>query len=363
MKAAHPTWIEIDVTQFRKNLQTIRNFIKSSRLCLPVKANAYGHGLVEMARAAEDLVDCFAVSCLQEGVLLREAAIQAPILVLGSVHEDQITDLARYDLEFSISSKYKAEIAAKILPKKSKVHLEVDTGMQRTGVRAATAVELVDYLKRQSCFEVVGVYSHLATSNDPESPIALRQIREFKSLISLPSFQNIQAHLANSGGVVHYKDAHLDMVRPGLLAYGYLPDGAPKELSSIAPCFSLKSKISYFKVVEADVGIGYGHTYRTKEQTRIITIPVGYGDGYLRAHSNRGSVLVRGKKYPIAGAVCMDQFMVDVGKSEAYVGDEVVLVGKQGDLEISLREIAGICNTIVYEILCLFNNRVPRVYL
>jgi len=359
----HPTWIEIDLAQFRKNLAVIRKHIGKSRFCLPVKANAYGHGLVEMAKAASPAVDCLSVSCLQEGAKLRQAGIAIPILVLGAIHEDQVNDLIEYDLEFAISSKFKADLVAKKLRKKCRIHLEVETGMQRTGVRCETAIDLIQYLKSLPCFDVVGVYSHFATADKPNDPFVQKQLAAFKNLISLPPFQGLCTHIANSGGVIYCPEAHLDMVRPGVAAYGYLPEGAPPSFSEIAPCFSLKSKVSYFKVVEKGVGVSYGHTYTTSEKTRIVTIPIGFGDGYRRALSNRGEVLIRAKRFPIAGAVCMDQFMVDVGGQEVYVGDEVVLIGKQGDQSITLKEIASHCNTIYYEILCLLNDRITRKYL
>ncbi len=353
----HPTWIEIDLNQFHKNIETIRKQIGKVRLCLTVKANAYGHGLIGIGRgAAEAGIDYLGVSCLQEGVRLRLAGITIPILVLGAIHEDQVDDLARYNLEFSISSKFKADLVAKKLTRKCRVHLEVETGMQRTGVRAPTALQLIEHLKKLPCFEVVGVYSHLATSTSPNDPFTLHQIQTFQELIRHPSFQGITAHLGNSGGVAYYPDSHLDMVRIGLMAYGYGFEGT-------APCFALKSKVSYFKVVGPNVGISYDHTYITKKQTRIVTIPIGYGDGYRRALSNRGNVLIRGQRFPIAGTICMDQLMVDVGDAEVYVGDEVVLIGKQGDEEIKLTEVAHLCDTIPYEILCLFNERIPRVFI
>ncbi len=355
-KYPHPTWIEIDVAQFKNNLSIVRKHIGKSRFCLPVKANAYGHGLVGIAKAAGGLVDCLGVSCLQEGVTLRKAGIAAPILVLGAIHEDQVDDLVRFNLEFSISSKFKADLVAKRLRGKCHVHLEVETGMQRTGVRCSTAIQLIQHLKTLSCLEVVGVYSHLATSDLPNDLTALRQIKDFQDLVSQPPFQGLIAHIANSGGVANYPESHLDMVRPGLMVYGY------SSLPGLAPCFSLKSKVSYFKVVPKGSGISYGHTYTTQKETRIVTVPIGYGDGYRRALSNRGSVLIRGKRFPIAGAICMDQFMVDVGDSEVYVGDEVVLIGRQGAVEIKLTEIAHLCDTIPYEVLCLFNERIPRFY-
>ncbi|MDE3047649.1 MAG: alanine racemase, partial [Verrucomicrobiota bacterium] len=346
--------------QFRQNMSRIRSMIGKSRFCLPVKANAYGHGLAGIAKAAQEAgVDCLGVSCLQEGVQLRGAGISIPILVFGAIHEDQIEDLVKYDLEFSISSSLKADLVAKKLSRKCRVHLEVETGMQRTGMRPQTALALAQHLKTMPCFDLVGVYSHLATADRKADPVAIAQIQTFKALIQHPVFHQVSAHLANSGGVIHYPESHLDMVRPGLMAYGY--PSTPVE--GIAPCFSLKSKISYFKVVEAGVGIGYGHQYTTRQRTRVVTVPIGYGDGYRRALSHRGSVLIRGKRFPIAGAICMDQFMVDIGQHEAFVGEEVVLIGKQGHGEIPLTEIAALCDTIPYEVLCLLNGRIPRIFI
>lgn len=366
---AHPAWIEIDLAQFKRNITLIRQHVGNRLFCLPVKANAYGHGLCAMGKAGEEAgVDYLGVSCLQEGVLLRQAGIRIPILVLGAIHEEQVIDLIEYDLEFTISSKYKAELVAKHcepMQKKCRVHLEIDTGMQRTGVRSTTALSVLQYLEAHPSFEVVGIYSHLATADRPDDLEAHKQIASFQSLLKQDFLQTrpLIRHLANSGGVLYFPQSHQDMVRPGILTYGYLPAEKPSTLEKVAPCFSLKAKVAYFKVVSAGEGVGYGHTYRTQKQTRIVTIPIGYGDGYRRSLSNRGSVLIRGRRYPIAGAICMDQFMVDIGDQEAYVGDEVVLIGKQGNEEISLQDVASLCDTIPYEILCLFNERIPRIYL
>ena len=226
--------------------------------------------------------------------------------------------------------------------------------MQRTGVRCSTAIDLIQHLRAQECFDVVGVYSHLASSDHPNDPIAKKQLDAFSALTKQPHFEGLIWHIANSGGVLHFPSSHQTMVRPGLLSFGYG--------SLTSPCFSLKAKVAYFKVVEKGEGISYGHTYITQKRTRIVTIPIGYGDGYRRALSNKGAVLIRGKRFPIAGAVCMDQFMVDVGDHEVYVGDEVVLIGKQGNEEIGLEEMARLCDTIPYEILCAWNDRIPRYY-
>lgn len=365
----HPSWVEIDLIQFKKNIALIRRFIGDSLFCLPIKANAYGHGLCPIAKAAAEAgVDYLAVAHLQEGIELRRANIKLPILVLGAIHEDQISDLLHYKLEFSISSIYKAKLVAEVCKKidlKCSVHLEVDTGMQRTGVRPESAPALLQFLEGSGCFEVKGVYSHLASAERPQDPLAISQIGIFQALLETPPFAGKQfiRHLANSGGTLFYPEAHFDMVRPSFLTFGYILKDAPENFLGIYPCFSVKTKISYFKVVEAQKGISYGHSHVTTQKTRIVTIPIGYGDGYRRALSNRAEVLIRGKRYPIVGAICMDQCMVDIGEDEAFVGEEVVLIGRQGEGEIPIEEIAGLCDTIPYEILCSFNDRLPRVYL
>ncbi len=363
----HPAWFEIDLDQFKLNLSWIQKQIGSSLLCCCVKANAYGHGLIRMALAAQECgADYFCVARLQEGVALRRAGIRIPILVLGAFHEDQIADLIRYDLEFTISSRFKAELVAKAAIQgnfKCTVHVEVDTGMRRTGVRIESALGLMEYLLKQPCFHLKGIYSHFAMSETPNNSFTQDQIERFLALkeraastFGLPWIW----HLANSGGISFYPESHLDMVRAGLLCYGLALNPSAQELK---PILSLKAKVSYFKVVEANQGISYGHTYQTQRQSRIATVPVGYGDGYRRDFSNRMKVLIRGQFYPIAGSVCMDQFMVDLGDGEAYVGDEVVLVGKQGGREISLVEMAHMIGTDPREVLCHFNERIPRIYI
>ena len=364
---AHPAWIEIDTKQFKKNLAAIRQMIGKRLFCLPVKANAYGHGLCKIAQIAEEAgVDSLGVSCLKEAIELRLHGTSIPIVIFGAIHEDQIGDLIAFDLEFSISSKFKAELVAKKIGqtnRRCRVHIEVDTGMRRTGVRPENAFSLLSFVEGLGCFDVVGMYSHFATADVPNDPFALHQIETFRSLVVRMNKPGLCCHLANSGGVLYYPDSYFDMVRPGLLAYGYSPDGKMNPREEIAPCLKLKAKISYFKVVPKDAGISYGHAYRTKEETRIATVPVGHGDGYRRSLFKNASVLIRNERFPIAGTICMDQFMVDIGKKEAYVGDEVVLIGKQGGEEITLWELARYADSIPHEMLAAFNDRLPRLYL
>lgn len=363
---AHPTWVEINLDQFRKNIRLIKNFITPTKYCLPIKSNAYGHGICEIARAAQDEgIDYLAVASLSEGIKLRENQIHLPILVLGSFHQEQILDLVRYNLEFSISSAFKVGLVEEKLKnqlKKALVHLKVDTGLRRVGARPETAEGIYEKLLSSQCIELRGIYSHLAHAETPNHSYSEYQFHLFRTFLEKIKAKNILFHISNSAGMVHLPLDFQQMVRPGLLSFGLSTYKLPVSLREIESCFSLKSKVSYFKVVEKDQGIGYGHTYYTSKQTRIVTIPIGYGDGYRRALSNKGSVLIRGKKYPIAGTISMDQLTVDIGDGEAYVDDEVVLIGKQGDQEITIFEIAQLCDTIPYEILCGFNERVPRIY-
>ncbi len=350
----HNTIIEIDSKQFIKNLQTIRKQINNLKFCLPVKANAYGHGLVGMCLIAEPYIDYFAVACLEEGQKLRQNGIVKPILVFGGFSEEEIPDLITQNLEITISSHYKAQLVIK-----------VDTGMNRIGVRLENAMKLIHEILNTKELNLIGVYSHFASSDSIDQGFSLMQLKNFTKLVQdIKSINpNIICHLANSGGIINYPDSYFDMVRPGILAYGYLPiQPIHNQFKEIKPCFSLKSKVIYFKVVAKNQIISYNQSYITKKDTRVVTIPIGYGDGYRRMLTNIGEVLIRGNKYKVAGIICMDMFMVDIGNSESYVGDEVILIGKQNEEEITLESIAQKCNTIINEILVGFNERIPRVY-
>ncbi len=367
----HPTTIEINSQQFISNLKAIKEAIGPKvKFLLPVKANAYGHGLIGTAKLAESYVDYLAVACLDEGALLRKNNIQKPILVFGAIDEDQIPGLIDNDLEITISSLYKAKLVAsfcKQINKRCRVHLKVDTGMNRVGVRPESLEALVEFVLSSNSFELVGLYSHLAASDDLDNSITARQIEIFKACAYMVKQRkaDVVCHIANSGGVCYHPDSYFDMVRPGLMSYGYFP-AKPIEnfpLNQIKPCFSLKSRVAYFKVVPAGSGISYNHRYITKETTRIVTLPIGYGDGYRRGLTNIGEVLLNGKRYTISGTICMDMLMVDIGPSgSAYVGDEAVLIGTQGQEEISIEKMAIMLNTIVYEVLVSFNERIPRIY-
>ena len=367
----HPTTIIIDSKVFKNNLLSIRLYIgEKIKICLPVKANAYGHGIEGISKLAEPFVDYLAVSCLNEGVSLRNIGIKKPILVLGAIDEEQIPGLIKNDLETTISSLYKAKLVSDFCRKigrTCKIHTKIDTGMNRIGIKAKNAPYLIDFVLAEKSLDLIGIYSHLAESGNTDKSFTVSQIESFHQIADYAKSRknDIICHLANSEGLCYFPESYFDMIRPGILSYGYFTGEkiTTDPLSQIKPCFTLKTKVTYFKAIEKGESVSYDRKYKANELVRIATLPIGYGDGYRRTMSNKGSVLVRNNKYPIAGTVCMDMTMIDIGsKGTAYVGDEAVLIGKQGNKEISLGDIASICDTNYYEVLCNFNERIPRIY-
>ena len=364
-----PSRIVVDLSAVGDNLRAIR-----ARVGVPVmgivKANAYGHGLVPVARHLEACgVDRLGVAFVEEGVALRCAGIRLPILVLGGIFGPQVADYLRHELEITVSSLDKlrqVEVVAEALGQRARVHLKIDTGMERIGVHSYSCAGFIEAAAASRWCDIVGVYSHLACADDPGSPMTDRQVERFAEACA--HFTRIGApmplrHLANSGGVLHAPGTWLDLVRPGIILYGVLPDPASQATLALRPALSLVSRVVYFKVVRAGGTVSYGATWAAATDTRIATIPVGYGDGYPRALSSRGEVLLRGHRRPIAGRVCMDQFMVDLGPDgTAYNEDEVVLVGRQDGQAIRVEDIARQAGTIPYEILTGLNERIPRAY-
>ena len=367
--AMRPTVATIHLHRLTHNLQTIRKHINGSKIMAIVKANAYGHGLLPVTKhLAQRGVEQIGVAFLEEGIALRQGGIQLPILVMGGTLNSQIEHFLDFDLELTVSSADKLRQVEEVAVRKRKkavIHLKIDTGMERIGVHSYSAGPFIEAAVRTKHCRLKGVYSHLACADDPDSPMTREQLNRFEE--ALHKFEQLQVplptrHLANSAGILHFPQTHLDMVRPGIILYGIYPAPACRRVLAIEPVLSLSSTVVYFKVVLANNAIGYGATWRSDHNIRVVTIPIGYGDGYCRSLSNRGEVLVRGKRYPIVGRVCMDQFMVNIEDGTAYNGDEVILIGSQGGERLSVEEMAEKADTIPYEILTRFNNRVPRVY-
>lgn len=365
-----PSRIVVDLPAIAGNLQAIRDRVRVPVMGI-VKANAYGHGLVAVARHLEASgVDRLGVAFVEEGIALRRAGIRLPILVLGGIFGPQVADYLRHDLEITVSSLDKlrqVEAVAESSGQRARVHLKIDTGMERIGVHSYSCGAFIEAAAGSRWCDIVGVYSHLACADDPASPMTARQVERFAEACA--HFTRIGApmplrHLANSGGVLHAPDTWLDLVRPGIILYGVLPDPASHPAIALRPALSLVSRVVYFKVVRSGGTVSYGATWTAAVDTRIATVPVGYGDGFPRALSSRGEVLLRGQRRPIAGRVCMDQFMVDLGPDgTAYNEDEVVLVGVQGDHAIRVEDVARQAGTIPYEILTGLNERIPRHYI
>lgn len=364
-----PTRIHVDLDALTHNLRTLRAHAGVPVMGI-VKANAYGHGLVPVALHLQSQgVEQLGVAFLEEGVVLRQAGVKVPILVMGGIFGPQVGRFISHDLEITVSSLDKlrqVERAAEALGRRATIHLKIDTGMERIGVHSYNAGAFIEAAVASPWCEVKGVYSHLACADDPASPMTGVQLERF--LDACAHFDRIGAsmpirHLANSGGVLHFPDTHLDMVRPGIALYGVLPDPASQLTVNLKPALSLVSQVVYFKVVEAGHPVSYGATWAPEQDTRVVTIPIGYGDGYPRSLSSRGEVLIRGHRHPIVGRICMDQFMVDLGpQGTAYNEDEVVLIGRQGDAQIRCEAVSEAAGTIPYEILTGLNERIPREY-
>lgn len=364
-----PTYAEVDSKALRSNFDAIKKHVGGARVLAVVKANGYGHGLFTVAREFERSgVDALGVAYIEEALELRAAGISLPILVFGGVLKEQIPLFINNDVDVTASSVSKIEqidAAAKALGRRARVHLKVDTGLERIGVHYYSSQSLFDAALKSSHCDVVGVYSHFADVNPRDLSLAKEQLARFHEAIEYfkqRATRPFLRHIANSGGVLMMSESHLDMVRPGLSLYGVYPHPDMRERLKLSPALALKSQVVFFKVVKKGAGVSYGHLWTAQQDTRVITVPIGYGDGYLRALSNSGAALVRGKRHPVVGAVCMDQMMVNIGPTgEAYNGDEVVLIGSQNDAVITVEELAEAIQTTPHEILVSLNQRIPRV--
>ncbi|RJP28170.1 MAG: alanine racemase [Candidatus Omnitrophota bacterium] len=363
-----PTWAEINLNNLEYNFKQLSKIVGPGvKVMVTVKADAYGHGLIKVSKKLEALgVDYLGVASIDEGIMLRKAGVNTPILILGVVLKNDIGPIFEYDLSATVCSKELAIALNKkgrMLFKAAKVHVKIDTGMNRIGVLSEDAVRFIKWLKKMEYIDIEGAFTHLAFA-DLDRNFTNKQINIFSNIISSLGKNNINIpiiHAANSMGVINYKDSHFNMVRPGLVIYGLYPVRDLKII--LKPVLSLKTKIIYKKVVPKGSGISYGHIYITKKRTTIVTLPIGYGDGYPRILSNKADVLIGGRRFRISGRICMDQIMVDVGDFPVKVGQEVVLIGRQLNNEISAEELSVKSSTIPYEIVCGLGSRIPRVYI
>lgn len=364
-----PTHIEVYVDTLRANFRAIRDHVAPAKVMASIKANGYGHGLVTVAKVLEtEGIDALGVAYVEEAIELRQAGVSIPILVFGGLLEDQVDLYLQHDLDVTASSVFKLEqidASAKRLGKQARVHLKIDTGLERLGVHHYSAQSLFDAALRASSCSVVGVFSHFAKVDPDDLSLAKLQLERFQECLRYfeqRATQPFVRHISNSAAVLAFPESYLDMVRPGLCLYGVYPDQRMQKAIPLLPTLSLKSRVVFFKVVKKGAGVSYDHTWYAPHDTRVITIPIGYGDGYPRSLSNRGMVLVQGQRCPIIGKVCMDQMMVDISpRGEAYNGDEVVLIGKQGQGAVTVEDLAALLHTTPHEILVTLNQRIPRI--
>lgn len=365
-----PTWAEINLKAIQNNVWQLKKLLsRRTRFLAVVKANGYGHGAVPISRICLAAgAHYLGVSSIEEAITLRENRIPAPILVLGSIYPFS-------NLRFIISNKLIPTISSvlalkelnRLASRKNLVypyHLKVDTGMGRIGVSVSEAEKILKDVLNYKNTELQGIYTHF--SNSPsDRDWTLWQLKEFLKIYNLAKKVNkkIIGHTANSAAILNFPESHLDMVRPGITIYGLKPKKSTLGIK-LEPALTLKTRIVFLKKVSAGCPISYGRTFITRRPTLVATLPIGYADGYNWLLSNRGEVLIRGERCPVLGRVTMDMIMVDVTKiKDVRVGEEVVLLGRQGSQEISAEEIASRIGTINYEVVCQINCRVPRLYL
>jgi alanine racemase len=364
-----PTHLEVDLAVLAENYRAIAAHVAPARVMPILKANAYGHGLVEVARVLERLgAPYVGVAYLEEGLRLRQQGVRLPVLVLGGIVGSQIPRFVQENLTLTASSvdKLRAiEAHAAAAGRMALVHLKIDTGMERIGVHWYSAESLLEESLRCRHVRVEGIFTHFANADGRDLRYARLQLERFEEVLRFYERRAIPPplrHAANSGAILQLRESHFDLVRPGILFYGARPSAEVPALIPVQQALRWLTRVVFFKVVKAGHPVSYGGDWVAPAETRVVTLPVGYGDGYTRAMSARAEVIVHGKRYPVVGRICMDQIMVSIGWDSAYNGDEVVLLGRQGDAAISIEEMAAWAGTIAHEILTSINTRVPRVY-
>ena len=364
---------EIDLDAVDFNIKSIIKRVGGrAKIIGTVKADAYGHGAVEVAEVlSENGVDMFSVAMIDEGINLRNNGIKEPVLVLGLTPPEYVKEAVEYDLIQTVSDYNTAEAiskAAKELNKKAVIHIKIDTGMGRIGFRPEKeSFDEIENISKLDNIEINGIFTHFCTSDEKDKTFTYVQKEKFVYAVKELEKRGINIalkHASASAGLMDFDDLFFNAVRPGIILYGYYPsDDVMKDRLPVKPVMSLKSRVMFIKDIENGDTIGYGRTYKANEKRIIATIPAGYADGYNRFLSNKGCVLINGKRAPLRGRICMDQCMADITGIEAKQWDEAVLMGKQGNEEITADEIAKEIGTISYEVLCMISKRVPRVYI
>lgn len=366
-------YASVNLDAIYDNMKNIKENTKDGTgMIAVIKTDGYGHGAVPIAKTVDELVWGYAVATSDEGVNLRTNGVTKPVIILGYTHESQYEKIVENDLRpaiFTFEDAKKLSDVACSESKKAKIHIKIDTGMSRIGFHPdKDSVKVISDISRLPGIEIEGIFTHFYASDETDKTSAYEQYKIFNNIIIELEKQGVNIpikHCSNSAAIIDMPDVNMDCVRVGIALYGMYPsDEVDKTKVKLTPAMELKSHIICLKEVEKGVGISYGATYVTSEKTKVATVSVGYGDGYRRSLSNKGYVLIRGQKAPILGRVCMDQFMVDVTHiKDVQRGDVVTLLGKDGDMEITAEELAGMAGeTFNYEIVCDIGKRIPRVF-
>lgn len=361
-------WAEINLSALENNIKNIKSCIKNNaKWCAVVKADAYGHGAIPVARKAVEVGAAYlAVAVLSEAIALRQAGFTQPILILGASPLEAAEDLAAYGITqavFTLEQAQAISAAAARQGKTAKVHLKIDTGMGRIGVRPEAAGNMAQAISALPGLELEGMFSHFAKADAEDKTYAQQQLAAFKCAIGEAEAAGIHIpikHIANSAAILEMPEAHFDMVRAGIILYGLWPSDEVKHVIDLQPVMQLKAKLMYVKTLHEGESVSYGCTFTAQRESRIATLPLGYADGYTRMFSGKAQVELLGKRAPVAGRICMDQCMIDVTDiPEAKAGDVATLYGSS---TLTMDEAAGWLGTINYELPCMLSARVPRVY-
>ncbi|MGI5912293.1 MAG: alanine racemase [Syntrophomonadaceae bacterium] len=365
-----PTWAEINLAALRHNLGSIKKAAGDAAVMAMVKANAYGHGMLEVSRVCrEEKVDFFGVATLDEALLLQQVAADIPILVLGYVSDaEAVVAHSIRSCIFTLEVAQAMSAAAVKLNREAWLHIKIDTGMGRIGfLPNDESLKLLQQIAALPGIKIEGIFTHFAEADTENSSFTLRQIttfREFTSKLEATGIKIPYKHCSNSGALINYRQAHFDLVRAGIILYGLYPSPAIiKEKIDIIPVMTLKTKVVYVKTLPAGHSISYGRTYHCKQDRRIATVPIGYADGYSRKLSNRAQAVIKGKLVPLVGNVCMDMCMFDVTEAgDVKQGDEVILFGRPED-GVTADDLALAAGTINYEVVSALGGRVPRIFI
>ncbi|MCX5748782.1 MAG: alanine racemase [Candidatus Saganbacteria bacterium] len=371
MEPFRPTCAEIDLKKLHRNIDEMRGILSpSTKFMAIVKANAYGHGAVEVSKAAEKArVDYLGVATLGEALELRSAYIKTPILILSETPAAYLERLLDAGLTQTVYTFHQAQALSDIAGQKkktAKIHIKLDTGMGRVGMLLNDAVATAVRISSLPNIFIEGIFTHFSKADDPGSPFTAKQFGSFMKTVGLLKKEGIDPpikHAANSAAALFFPETHLDMVRIGICMYGLFPSSKRLKRPWLQPVLSFKTKVLYLKEVEKGTPLSYGAAYRTTKRTKIATLPVGYADGLSRGLSGKGSVIIRGKKRPIVGNVTMDMTLIDADNDKIEMGDDAVIIGSQGKQTITADEIARLDGTINYEVICGIGKRVPRVYI